>query len=550
MKRAELGNHVNERMFEFGERIGWTLQNVDEKLISDFCSKIGVKKKVLKVWLYNNNKTKKHSKYQPTAAVILPELVIHKILSNLNYVEASRMTILSKTWQRAWLTHPNLLFVVYSGTDEERRIGKIDADIVDKIMKRYMDEKIPIDKFELSMEIVTPTTGYLFSSIDKWLDIALQNGVRELVYRNLEYHSSFNIFKMLTAKCLREVVLRNCNLVYFSSLPSGHVGNCHSLRKLSLTSVTVDDNMLQGLLANYPLIENLIIRHCRGWKKCEVRNLQKIRSLCITIKSEQVVKIEAPTLEHLSYSSYVLGKLDIGEYPNLKSLELFGPCYSTRVNIGRSESLRDLKINNLLLCCCQKIEVDAPNLVSLEYEGSDIPQLELAKESSNFNKLTLNFNKNSFNVGWFYLLMEFLLNSEFLSNSTSWSQVSLHIYSCDGINMEYLKQYYRVAIPQVDVLDVIIESREDFPTFVDAFLWCFCPRRLNISSSFKTIIYLINQLLYLKNSSHGDKPQLSQLKAYKFDRKNGSWHPVKPRSMKLLTGDPNEMEKFYFLLNW
>uniref|UniRef100_K4CUW8 F-box domain-containing protein n=1 Tax=Solanum lycopersicum TaxID=4081 RepID=K4CUW8_SOLLC len=177
MKRAELGNRVNERMSEFGERIGWTLQNVDEKLISDFCSKIGVKKQVLKVWLYNNKKkTKKHSKYQPTAADILPELVIHKILSNLNYVEASRMTILSKTWLRSWLTHPNLLLVVYSGTDEKRMIGKIDADIVDKIMKRYMDEKIPIDKFELSMDIVTPTTGYLFDSIDKWLDVALQNG--------------------------------------------------------------------------------------------------------------------------------------------------------------------------------------------------------------------------------------------------------------------------------------------------------------------------------------------------------------------------------------
>ena len=184
------------------------------------------------------------------------------------------------------------------------------------------------------------------------------------------------------------------------------------------------------------------------------------------------------------------------------------------------------------------------------YEGSDIPQLELAKESSNFNNLTLNFNKYSLNVGWFYRLMEFLLNSEFLSNSISWSQVSLHIYSCDGIYTEYLKQHYRIAIPQVDVLDVIIESREDCPTFVDALLWCFRPRRLNISSSLKTSIYLINQLLYMKNSKHGNKPQLSQLKAYKFDRKNGSWHPVKPRSMKLLTGVPSEMEKFHFLLNW
>lgn len=47
----------------------------------------------------------------------------------------------------------------------------IDFNLV-KIMKRYRDEKIPIDKFELSMDIPIPT-GYLFYWIDKWLDIAL-----------------------------------------------------------------------------------------------------------------------------------------------------------------------------------------------------------------------------------------------------------------------------------------------------------------------------------------------------------------------------------------
>ena len=57
-------------------------------------------------------------------------------------------------------------------------------------------------------------------------------------------------------------------------------------------------------------------------------------------------------------------------------------------------------------------------------------------------------------------------------------------------------------------------------------LWYFLhPRILNISSSFKMIIYLINQLLYRKNSSHStsheNKPQLNQLKVYKFDRKMG-----------------------------
>uniref|UniRef100_M1CJ57 F-box family protein n=1 Tax=Solanum tuberosum TaxID=4113 RepID=M1CJ57_SOLTU len=382
------------------------------------------------------------------------------------------------------------------GMEDQRTRGKIDTDIVEKIMKRYMDGKIPIDKFELFIDITTPT-GYLFFLIDRWLDIALQNGVRDLVYINLGYHSSFNIFEMLTAKYLRELVLGNCNLVYFFSLPTSHVGNCHSLRKLSLTNVTLDDDMLQGLLSNYPLIENLIILYCHGRKKLEVRNLQKIRSLSITIGREQSVKIQAPTLEHLSYFSYSLEELDIAEYPNLKSLELSGCFAPRRINIGRSESLRVLKIKNVHIFYSQKIEVDAPNLVLLEYEVSHL------------------YDKR------FYWLMEFL------ANSTSWSQVSIQFYGCDKIDMEYLKQHYRVATLQVDVLDVILESRDDSPTLVDALLWCFHPRRLNISSSFKMIRYFMNRLLHMKNSihstSHGNKPQLSQLKevkAYKFDRKN------------------------------
>uniref|UniRef100_M1DS32 ZF-HD homeobox protein n=1 Tax=Solanum tuberosum TaxID=4113 RepID=M1DS32_SOLTU len=448
-------------MFEFGERIGWELQNVDEKLINDFCSRIGVKKQVLKVWLHNNNKKKN----QPTTDT-LPEGAIHKILSNLNYVEASRMTILSRTWLQAWLTNPNLLFVACSGAEERAEWstrGKIDIDIVDKIIKRYRDEKIPIDKFELSIDIGKPT-GYIFFSIDKWFDIALQNGF-------------------------------------------------------------------------------------------EVRNLQNIRSLHIMIEKKQSVEIEAPTLEYLSYSSYSLDELDIVEYPNLESLELSGSFASRRFKIGRSKSLRVLKINNLRINNCQKIEVDAPNLVSLEYEGDYLPQLKLAKESSKFKNLIFNSNKHSLDDKWFCRLIEFL------SNSTSWSQVSIQvsvdIYRCGEINMEHLKRHYRVSTPQVDVLDVIIEPRDDSPTFVDALLWCFRPRRLNISSSFKIIIYLISRLLYMKNSSdstsHEDEPQLVQLKevrAYKFDGKNESWHPVKPKSMKLKTGDPNNIEKFYFLLNW
>ncbi|KAM3356900.1 hypothetical protein P3S68_023614 [Capsicum galapagoense] len=56
------------------------------------------------------------------------------------------MSILYKTWWRAWLTLPTLKFIL------NRHCMKI---VVDNIMERYRNRRIPIEKFELSMIIQT-----------------------------------------------------------------------------------------------------------------------------------------------------------------------------------------------------------------------------------------------------------------------------------------------------------------------------------------------------------------------------------------------------------
>lgn len=123
--------------------------------------------------------------------------------------------------------------------------------------------------------------------------------------------------------------------------------------------------------------------------------------------------------------------------------------------------------------------------------------------------------------------------------------------------MKDFQLHHRVATPQVDILDVDIKPSGDCPTFVDALLWSCHPRRLKLSSTVKTITCFIGRLMYMKNSSHstshGSKPQLSQLKevkAYKFDWENESWHPVELRSGELTTRNLEKRGKFYFLLDW
>ncbi|KAF3616694.1 putative inorganic phosphate transporter 1-7-like [Capsicum annuum] len=306
---------------------------------------------------------------------ILPECLIQRILCFLSYKEAVKMSILSKTWLQASLTLPNLKFTV----DHSNGNMKI---VADNIMDRYRKGKIAIEKFELG---TTPSrdnyvSSRVLSHIDKWFDIAIQNGVKDLVLTPGSHR--LPIFTILAAKSLRELFLEYCNLMPVS-LSSGVV-NCNSLRKLSLLNVKLDENKLKTLLNSCPVIVSLILR-------------------------------------------------------------------SERFSTLKSRSLKILKLRAFFGI----MEIDAPNLVSIEYEGCQIPELKFARESikPKHSKILLSLD-NYVNATWFGKLRKFL------SNSISWSQVSI---KCNTIKMNDWQPDRRVAAPQVDVLNLNIRSFRDCP---------------------------------------------------------------------------------------
>jgi ZF-HD class homeobox domain-containing protein len=55
--RTKFTAEQKARMLEFAKRVGWRLQNLDDAMVHAFCQEIGVKRRVLKVWMHNN----KHS---------------------------------------------------------------------------------------------------------------------------------------------------------------------------------------------------------------------------------------------------------------------------------------------------------------------------------------------------------------------------------------------------------------------------------------------------------------------------------------------------------
>ncbi|KAM0946472.1 putative transcription factor ZF-HD family [Dioscorea sansibarensis] len=52
--RTKFTQEQKEKMLDFAESVGWRLQKQEESVVQHFCQEIGVKRRVLKVWMHNN----------------------------------------------------------------------------------------------------------------------------------------------------------------------------------------------------------------------------------------------------------------------------------------------------------------------------------------------------------------------------------------------------------------------------------------------------------------------------------------------------------------
>ncbi|KAK9110875.1 hypothetical protein Scep_018394 [Stephania cephalantha] len=57
--RTKFTAEQKEKMLRFAEQVGWRIQKQEESVVHRFCQEIGVKRRVLKVWMHNN----KHNYY-------------------------------------------------------------------------------------------------------------------------------------------------------------------------------------------------------------------------------------------------------------------------------------------------------------------------------------------------------------------------------------------------------------------------------------------------------------------------------------------------------
>ncbi|KAG6729662.1 zinc-finger homeodomain protein 6-like [Carya illinoinensis] len=57
--RTKFTQEQKDKMMEFAEKLGWKIQKHDDQEVQQFCSEVGVKRKVFKVWMHNNKQALK-----------------------------------------------------------------------------------------------------------------------------------------------------------------------------------------------------------------------------------------------------------------------------------------------------------------------------------------------------------------------------------------------------------------------------------------------------------------------------------------------------------
>ncbi|KAF3616960.1 hypothetical protein BC332_22134 [Capsicum chinense] len=66
--RTKFTQEQKDKMLNFAEKVGWKIQKQEEAVVQQFCQEVGVKRRVLKVWMHNN----KHSLAKKNSNNIIP----------------------------------------------------------------------------------------------------------------------------------------------------------------------------------------------------------------------------------------------------------------------------------------------------------------------------------------------------------------------------------------------------------------------------------------------------------------------------------------------
>ncbi|KAI9177234.1 hypothetical protein LWI28_012664 [Acer negundo] len=463
----------------------------------------------------------------------LSDPILHHIFSFLPFRHVVQTCVLSKRWERTWHSSPVLEFdrtifdrypsdSIQVNRKLQRRARALFSCLVRILPFRQRGEMINIKKFTIDMDLfydpefrslLVGCICYAIGCNVKELKLKLNSLSVGLFTLPVEVFSSKSI-EMLELKCCTLESVKNVKL--------------SSLSKLCLNGVYADDKMIENLVVGCPLIEDLILDSCVGFKSLKVFGLSRLNEIKLVNNYclGQIV-LKTPNVSLLSIGGLsIASEINLAFGNNLKRLILSCASVSNEwlqhrisnfpeleyLRLDKLYLLKSLKLSStslkmlLIPGCTDLVEIDigSPNLQFFDYQG-DIISLSL--NALSLTKINLHLCKHILETKWYAKYVEFLTKFHgFLEVLNLQSGMGEDMIATRKLRETLPSPLYRVKHLNL-TLDTISTHRT-IAKLVDGLLW-IAPHTTTLSieydnlakSSFKFSFSYKKQLTYERKTA-------------------------------------------------
>ncbi|GJX70311.1 F-box domain containing protein [Tanacetum coccineum] len=412
----------------------------------------------------------------------LPEFIVHHILSLLySPKELVRMSVLSKTWFALTASFPILDFDIEKLYDVIKKSGTpFDLDLytnecffkyVEYTTFRFCHQNVTsVHTLNLITELLEGNTQV--DSVNRCLESVLKKGVKEL---------KIDIDPLWM--CLTEL---------FQLIEDF----------LQLVSVTINEKELKRLTAGCPLLEELDVTNCKGFKIFCVyglQNLQKVR--LFFVEKVEKIDIQAPDLWYLEvWDLERKGApcMNLASCKKLTSLDYYGDLSKGLADFSNNfpfledffwdpiDRCNDLKLTSHSLkkfilhgqCDLEELDICAPNLLLFDCKGHSHNPGPLVRNAYPSKARVECYPDEAADTIWFQKF------KRFLDKKNGFKELKLQVHIRTGfIDVEELKvnQSPPLKLEHVELDMTIVQELVVYLSVMDAIFWCCCPRSLTLN---------------------------------------------------------------------
>ncbi|KAL3634375.1 hypothetical protein CASFOL_021429 [Castilleja foliolosa] len=490
----------------------------------------------------------------------LPQPILHNILSLLPQKDATRTSVLSKSWRYLWHGRFSLEF-----RDDLIRLHRKNEfwSFLDNTLQRYLDQNLSLQKF--LFDIYHHEVD--FELLQKWIPVVIMNmGVKSFnfIFQSKDFPFPLPLV-VFQSESLVELNLQGCDLSTLKSTDNVMLNNLHTLR---LSCVNITDDIFDKIISSCPLIENLGLLGCSGLKSIKLHKHHNIKHFGYSAVRKINFEIEDPsTLESFHFENYRsdwISPFKNMHFPHLKSLKLrrvqlsaetfdyfssFFPCLNELILhschglkefrlLSSSIKRLTMKVDSTNPGKMMKAFIDTPNILYFEYSGVGVlPSITFTTTSNEWKSKISLWNK-----------LDFLKLNKLLK-ALSQSHITLNLFDVHQmlhINDSYGGFRKPVAVEHLNL-------RGCSPSSLDAAilnsLFRICrPRFILIGLGlFNDVRAKSNLVEYISKLIPDETRYLEEVGIEVWDMEAKEWHCVKETSFPPLC---SPQPKFRFQLTW